>query len=217
MHVKTAKELRQMDLEDVDEDLYSHLDSIGMLYEYFPEATGSYDNDMSRIDAIERFREEQSNNQLGTMFKSDQELGVSATRRIDNIGQNGNDGLHYRVSGSDSPEAPEWPHKFDTGYAEKIEALYKPEPEEIFGKSIHMEIKGNETEDIVNNPSHYELGNTGMEAIDVIEATLTKEQYIGYLRGNILKYQLRANKKNGNEDLRKADVYSGWLLEALEE
>ena len=70
---------------------------------------------------------------------------------------------------------------------------------------------------MVSNPKHYELGNTGVEAIDVIEAVLTKEQYIGYLRGNLLKYHLRANKKNGDEDLQKADIYSGWLVEALEE
>jgi hypothetical protein len=69
-------------------------------------------------------------------------------------------------------------------------------------------IKSLTEEDVVNNPSHYQIGGLEIEALDVIRGVLSHDQYIGYLRGNILKYQMRANKKNDEEDLRKANYYS---------
>ena len=67
--------------------------------------------------------------------------------------------------------------------------------------------------DNVNQPSHYLKG--GMECIDVIKAQLTKEQYQGYLYGNVLKYMWRWPEKNGIEDLRKAAHYLMWLQEEV--
>ena len=49
--------------------------------------------------------------------------------------------------------------------------------------------------DMVNHPSHYKLKD-GLEAIDVIKATLTEEEFIGFCKGNALKYQFRAGKKD---------------------
>lgn len=70
--------------------------------------------------------------------------------------------------------------------------------------------------DVVNNPSHYK-GNKGIETIDFIENVLTKEEFIGYLRGNVIKYQSRANLKGRKEeDLRKAQWYSNKLVKVLE-
>mgnify|MGYP003324759213 CR=1 FL=1 len=43
--------------------------------------------------------------------------------------------------------------------------------------------------DLINNPAHYNQG--GIECIDSIEAMLTKEEFIGYLRGNSHKYICR--------------------------
>jgi len=63
--------------------------------------------------------------------------------------------------------------------------------------------------DNVNSPSHY--GQGSIEAIDYIKDSLTKEEYIGYLRGNIAKYLHRWRYKNGLEDLKKAR----WYLERL--
>lgn len=48
--------------------------------------------------------------------------------------------------------------------------------------------------DEINNPSHYKLF-PDMEAIQVIRAVLTPEEYKGYLKGNALKYRLRAGEK----------------------
>ena len=58
--------------------------------------------------------------------------------------------------------------------------------------------------DAVNHPRHYKLF-PDMEAIDVIEAALTPEEFRGYLKGSCLKYRLRAGSKNDTqEDIAKA-------------
>ena len=45
---------------------------------------------------------------------------------------------------------------------------------------------------------------------------LTKEEFIGYLRGNSHKYRWRFTYKNGIEDLKKAEWYEKKLLKVLE-
>ena len=65
-------------------------------------------------------------------------------------------------------------------------------------------------EDVVNKPKHYNQGD--IECIDAIEAMLTHEEFVGYLRGNSLKYRWRFRYKNGIEDLRKAEWYEKRLL-----
>lgn len=69
--------------------------------------------------------------------------------------------------------------------------------------------------DNVEMPKHYLLNN-GMQSVDVLRASMTKEAFEGWCEGNILKYLLRWRKKNGVEDLKKARVYCGWLIESLE-
>jgi hypothetical protein len=68
--------------------------------------------------------------------------------------------------------------------------------------------------DNVNSPSHYGQGK--IEAIEYISDFLTKEEYQGYLRGNIAKYLHRFPYKNGLEDLKKAQWYLGRLIEEVE-
>lgn len=63
--------------------------------------------------------------------------------------------------------------------------------------------------DMVNKPPHYILSN-GIESIEVVKATLTNEEYLGWCKGNALKYQFRAGKKNPDktkEDYQKAEFY----------
>lgn len=68
--------------------------------------------------------------------------------------------------------------------------------------------------DSVRHPKHYELeGLNGIESIDIIKSVLGKIGFEDFCRGNELKYLIRANKKNGLEDLRKAQVYLGWEIE----
>lgn len=58
----------------------------------------------------------------------------------------------------------------------------------------------------VSKPSHYKV--LDCEVIDIIADTLTKDEFRGYCLGNIIKYRMRAGKKNdAAEDLAKADEY----------
>ena len=68
--------------------------------------------------------------------------------------------------------------------------------------------------DLINNPAHYNQG--GIECIDAIEAMLSKEEFIGYLRGNSQKYRWRFRYKNGIQDLKKAEWYEKRLSKLLE-
>ena len=70
--------------------------------------------------------------------------------------------------------------------------------------------------DSVNNPKHYNI--KGLETIDIIQSRLTDEEFIGYLKGNILKYDLRASFKGSLiEDLEKSTVYKDWLIDIVED
>lgn len=64
--------------------------------------------------------------------------------------------------------------------------------------------------DMVNHPPHYGTGE--IECIDYIEDFLTKEEWIGYLRGNIAKYLHRWRYKSGLQDLEKA----AWYMDRLQ-
>jgi len=74
----------------------------------------------------------------------------------------------------------------------------------------------NQIKDNVNNPSHYNSG--AVECIDAIEAMLTPDEYIGYLRGNSMKYRWRMRYKGKPiEDLQKAGWYENRLINYLKE
>ena len=64
----------------------------------------------------------------------------------------------------------------------------------------------------VSHPSHYAKG--GVECIDAIKSSMSKEAFNGFLKGNVLKYVWRYEAKGKpKEDLEKAKVYLEWLIE----
>lgn len=66
--------------------------------------------------------------------------------------------------------------------------------------------------DMVNHPSHY-ISETGLETIDVIEAfTFDLKGIEATDTGNIIKYISRWKKKNGLQDLEKAQWYLNHLI-----
>lgn len=65
--------------------------------------------------------------------------------------------------------------------------------------------------DDVTNPAHYDLF-PGQQAIDVIQAALTPEEFRGYLKGNALKYRLRAGEKG---DPAKCLAKANWYRDRL--
>lgn len=69
----------------------------------------------------------------------------------------------------------------------------------------------------VLHPNHYQL-SCGVEVMDVIKSVLTPEQFTGFLKGNAIKYLLRAGRKGGEvEDLKKMATYNDLLIEELED
>ena len=114
-------------------------------------------------------------------------------------------------------------------FAEKIEVTQpylshlengKIEASERVQKRI-MKILENETQEIVEtseadnvkSPKHYMLGDLGIEVKDIIfEVTKDMKGKEAVCVGNILKYVMRARKKNGIEDYKKAYEYLGYLL-----
>ncbi len=67
-------------------------------------------------------------------------------------------------------------------------------------------------DDPVNHPNHYTQGD--VECIDAIQSSMSRDAFVGYLKGNCIKYLWRAGLKNDAiEDIRKA----GWYLNKLEE
>lgn len=67
-------------------------------------------------------------------------------------------------------------------------------------------------EDLVNHPEHY-ISKSGLEVIDSIEAfTEDCSGFEGYCVGNIMKYICRFKKKNGIQDLEKAEWYLNRLI-----
>lgn len=71
-------------------------------------------------------------------------------------------------------------------------------------------------DDSIERPAHYNNGK--IECIDAIEAMLTPEEYLGYLRGNSLKYRWRMRYKGHPvQDLRKAQWYEKRKLDFIME
>ena len=64
--------------------------------------------------------------------------------------------------------------------------------------------------DNVNHPAHYTQG--AVECIDALKASMTREEFIGYLKGCQMKYVWRYRMKGGVEDLRKARWYLDRLI-----
>jgi hypothetical protein len=68
--------------------------------------------------------------------------------------------------------------------------------------------------DAVNNPTHYQ---GEIECIECIKASMTYEEFKGYLRGNVFKYLWRYNRKNGLQDLEKSQWYLNRLHKEIEQ
>lgn len=65
-------------------------------------------------------------------------------------------------------------------------------------------------DDCINNPEHYTSGD--IECIDAIKASMGRRAFLGYLKGNALKYLWRYERKEGSNSLEKAGVYIEWLI-----
>lgn len=56
-------------------------------------------------------------------------------------------------------------------------------------------------------PKRYQT-QSGKNFMEILKnEMLTHDEYIGFLKGNVYKYVFRYQKKNGKEDLEKAQTY----------
>ena len=71
--------------------------------------------------------------------------------------------------------------------------------------------------DNINHPRHYIIEDLyPYESIDIIKANLGRKGFISFCLGNVFKYLIRHEKKNGLEDLKKAKVYLNWAINSWE-
>ena len=71
-------------------------------------------------------------------------------------------------------------------------------------------------EDIINKPNHYQLNVKGnnIQVIDIIDEVVKDyKPQEAFKIANVIKYILRASKKNGKQDLKKAKKYIEMLLD----
>lgn len=73
-------------------------------------------------------------------------------------------------------------------------------------------------EEKINHPSHYGGADNPYEVIKVLENWLSREEFIGALKFNVIKYQARAGKKGSETaeaDAAKAAWYANYLAAYL--
>lgn len=80
---------------------------------------------------------------------------------------------------------------------------------------ISAAIEGKGIFDPVNKPQHY--ADRKYEVIDVIQDSMSQTEFKGFLRGNVLKYVMRYDKKGGVQDLEKGEFYLKRLIDAEKE
>ena len=73
----------------------------------------------------------------------------------------------------------------------------------------------NTDNDVINHPKHYTSG--AHECIDVMVEMFGIDVVIAFCKCNIFKYRFRADKKNGEEEIKKAEWYEGKLMQLNQE
>ena len=72
-------------------------------------------------------------------------------------------------------------------------------------------VNGISANDLQIGGQHYK--EMGVQPWDLMEAVLTREEFIGFLKGNCIKYGMRAGHKDGSDDAGKAKHYMMKLKE----
>jgi hypothetical protein len=70
---------------------------------------------------------------------------------------------------------------------------------------------GTRADDLQISGNHYK--DMAIQPWELMQAVLTHEEFVGFLKGNIIKYSLRAGRKDGSDDLGKARHYMLKLAE----
>lgn len=130
-----------------------------------------------------------------------------------------NSGTEYDadLGGASRPNFEDMEPLTEEDFEEMVQEAYN-EDYPIDGHPRFYSLDGGDTPyDPVDKPKHY-MTFPDAEAIDLIEMVLTKKEFIGYLKGNYMKYRLRAgDKDNLRQDIEKSKWYQGELFAKYEE
>ncbi len=96
----------------------------------------------------------------------------------------------------------------------------KPKPtklEEMIDHQAEQDAKERRSKDLrggtAKDATHYQ--RAAMQPIEIMQRFLTREEFIGFLKGNIIKYKARAAFKGSRkEDMQKTKQYAYWLAMA---
>jgi hypothetical protein len=97
-----------------------------------------------------------------------------------------------------------------------LEVVYRlHQKEKEFFQNKTEEVKEIPDNDMVNKPKHYMFNVDGhdVQAIDLVKGLLTPEEFRGWIKGSYFTYLMRADRKNGIEDLEKARTFLNWQIQ----
>ena len=72
-------------------------------------------------------------------------------------------------------------------------------------QQLELQFNGTRADDLQVGGTHYK--QMPIEPWEVMDAVLTTEEFIGFLKGNVIKYSLRAGRKQDSDDASKARHY----------
>ena len=76
---------------------------------------------------------------------------------------------------------------------------------------MNLRFNGTTADDIQVSGNHYK--DMPIQPWHVMESVLTRDEFIGFLKGNVIKYSLRAGRKENSDDKGKAEHYMQKLKE----
>lgn len=115
----------------------------------------------------------------------------------------------------------DWSSLYYVAY-EDMESFYANTIPQVtpFDANVTIDAKGNYHIEDASAPNtkyydeHY-ASMVGLEPIELMQLVLSLPEFVGFLKGNIIKYTLRAGKKQGEaaeKDAAKAKRYTEWLI-----
>ena len=98
----------------------------------------------------------------------------------------------------------------DRGCAERGCACYDPR---IDKDGVEMTEVNTKADDVQVGGTHYK--DMSVQPWAVMEAVLSYDEFVGFLKGNVIKYSMRAGRKEGSDDGNKAQHYLQKLREVV--
>lgn len=71
--------------------------------------------------------------------------------------------------------------------------------------SMDKHFNGTRADDLQISGNHYK--DMAIQPWELMQSVLTHEEFVGFLKGNIIKYSLRTGRKDGSDDLGKCRHY----------